>query len=63
MPIGSPVSAAIADLVTKYVEVHGPSTFPANPRWWLGYVDDSTISTIEKSTSHRIKKPFLLVSL
>ncbi|KAL9967075.1 hypothetical protein ACROYT_G025238 [Oculina patagonica] len=43
-PMGSPVSAILANLVMEHVEEKALSSTPNPPKWWFRYVDDSHIS-------------------
>ena len=40
-PMGSPVSALLANMVMEHIEEQALSTFVARPKWWFRYVDDS----------------------
>ena len=40
-PMGSPVSAVIAELVMQRIEKVALETSPVSVRWWKRYVDDS----------------------
>ncbi|XP_078343973.1 uncharacterized protein LOC144629608 [Oculina patagonica] len=42
-PMGSPVSAILANLVMEYVEDKALSSAPHPPKWWFRYVDDSHV--------------------
>ena len=42
--MGSPISAAIANLVFEHVEEVALTTAPNSPRWWFGFVDYSHAS-------------------
>ena len=39
--MGSPVSVMVSDMVMKTVEQNALETFPARPRFWKRYVDDT----------------------
>ena len=42
-PMGSPVSAILANLVMEYVEEKALLSAPNSPKWWIRYVDDSHV--------------------
>ena len=42
-PMGSPVSAILANLVMEYVEEKALLSAPNSPKWWFRYVDDSHV--------------------
>lgn len=42
-PMGSPVSAILANLVMEHVEEKALSSTPNPPKWWFRYVDDSHV--------------------
>lgn len=42
-PMGSPVSAILANLVMGHVEEEALSSAPHPPKWWFRYVDDSHV--------------------
>ncbi len=42
-PMGSPVSAILANLVMEHVEGKALSSTPNLPKWWFRYEDDSHV--------------------
>ena len=42
-PMGSPVSAILANLVMEHVEEKALSSAPNPPKWWFRYLDDSHV--------------------
>jgi len=42
-PMGSPVSAILANFVMEHVEEKALSSTPNPPKWWFRYVDDSHV--------------------
>ena len=42
-PMGSPVSAILANLVMEYVKEKALLSAPNPPKWWFRYVDDSHV--------------------
>jgi len=42
-PMGSPVSAILANLVMEHVEKRALSTAPHPSKWWYRYVNDSHV--------------------
>ena len=64
-PMGSPVSAILANLVMEHVEEKALSSTPNPPKWWFRYVDDSHICVkrerVDEFHSH-ISIPLTLTS-
>ena len=57
-PMGSPVSAILANLVMEHVEERALITAPPPPKWWYRYVDDSHVCiTREHLTEFRPLPP------
>ena len=55
-PMGSPISAILANLVMEHVEEKALSSAPNPPKWWFRYVDDSHVCVkrehVDKFHSH-----------
>lgn len=47
-PMGSPVSAIVANLVMEHVEEEALASAPHPPKWWFRYVDDNYVCLQKK---------------
>ena len=60
--MGSPVSAIIAEIIMREIEITAINTSPVPVRWWRRYVDDSN-SCLQKQDIDKFQRSPMRLSL